>query len=201
MRWAWRIGESAAGWEQALGARGGRMQMIGCSALIAIVAFIVAVMLSIPAGGLDVGQRFGFAAMFGAAAFVASCALFARDRWRMVANRDAVRRRLSIRPDLGDEQFVRSFEPPDQALALDIRDRLARAFDVPGAKILPDESLTELSFDLFMPSIYLFIMGPLCERGDVSNLGQFPKRPLRSFQDLVREARMLKEESTGRPLV
>lgn len=170
--------------------------MLGCSAWIAAVSFALALFVALWVTGANPGVSLGIAGMVAAITFPASLILLGRDRWRSLASRNGVRRRLASRVDTSEDEYTASFPPSDRELALHLRDRLAAFFDVPAAKIGAHERLEELGFEGFMPVIYLFLMAELCEQHRIETLGAFPKSQLSTVGELVVEAKALLTEKS-----
>lgn len=169
--------------------------MLGCAIVLAIPTFLlclVAVLIS----SRDVGTSFLVGAMASGIVFVAVLIMFAVDSERWTSNRNGVRSYLLLGGDVSDDEFLLSFDQADRDLALHLRQRLAKFFDVPASKVSSSHDLANYSFERFMPGIYVFVMAGLDERQlPKGKIDAFPKTRLKTVADLVTEAKQLKKKA------
>lgn len=163
--------------------------MLGCSLMVAIAFFAVAMLVTLFIPGGSFLERLGLAGGLATIAFVASLVLCARDQSRQIADFKSVRKWLESHEDRDEIQFLAEIEPGDHELAVHLRRRLSEFFEVPVTKIHAADDLSKMKFDAFMPPIYLFLMAQLCQRHGIEQLQAFPQGKLDTVRDLVQEAK------------
>jgi hypothetical protein len=134
------------------------------------------------------------AAMAAAMAFVAAMILSASDQARWDADRSQIRQRLASRADRNDNEFLAAIQPSDHELAIQVRRRLAEFFEVSPLKIRAEDELARLSFERFMPGIYVFVIGGILTDqapGKPGTVERFPKTRLTRVSDLIIEVKSL----------
>jgi hypothetical protein len=164
---------------------------LGCSAIVAIPFAVAGAVIAI-VNGAPLREAAVSAAMVGVMVFVVALLLFSVDQARWSADRGRIHQWLTNRDDMEDEHFLANIEPPDHELALSIRRRLAEYFGAAPMKIRPGDELKLLSFDRFMPGIYVFVFGNDTLSGPGRDRG-FPRTALRVVKDLIAEAKLLKQ--------
>jgi hypothetical protein len=131
--------------------------MIGCAGILALVAFILGLPFSFFFTVDHWSHRFLIALMPAAFTFFAAILLCLRDQSAISEHVSAVRRSLSQRPDTSDNDFVVSNS--NQTLLLQTRDAIANYFDVPAAKLLPNDDLRIiLRADKLDPSFQMYVV-------------------------------------------
>jgi hypothetical protein len=94
---------------------------------------------------------------------------------------------------MNDEEFLAAIQPSDHQVALHVRRRLAEFFEVSPLKIQAEDDLATLSFERFMPGIYVFVIGGILaqECGQPGKVEHFPKTKLKRVSDLLNEVKSL----------
>jgi hypothetical protein len=132
--------------------------MLGCSAIVGAVFFLVAIVPLLFVTGMGLGERFLMAAMVGGMAFLACLLLACRDTMAFHSVRRRVQRRLLRRSDMSNEEFCRAFPQHDSQLILDVRSAIAAFFQVPLTKIHPTDNLVnDLAIQALAPSFPSFV--------------------------------------------
>jgi hypothetical protein len=133
--------------------------MIGCAAIIGIVAFVVGHVSVLIANDPTFPHPLITGGMTGGMAFIAALILFARDGGRHTGAIANVRQALLDRTDVADAVFCRHFSNADPTLVIQIRRAISQFFDVPVEKVHSTENLhTDLQFDDLEPGFHSFIV-------------------------------------------
>ena len=165
---------------------------VGCSAMTAVPFFLAGFVIALFGTRGALSESLGIAAMTAAMSFAAALILFMVDSNRAFSDLERVRRRLIQRDDQSVDDFMATFETGDRELVEHIRSQLAQFFNVSTSKIRSDENLNALSFNRFMPAIYLAVMSGLDRRAhSPGKLVSFPTRQLATFSDLIEEGKAL----------
>jgi hypothetical protein len=143
--------------------------MIGCAATIAAVAFVIGCIGSFFALEATLGERLMIASMTAGMTFLAAFVLFLRDRVSKVLSRRSVRRKILVRAEISESEFVHEaiLSGVDEALMVQTRGAIARFFDVPMSKIYPMDNLSKVfAFDNLEPEFHNYVVFQiLAERG------------------------------------
>jgi hypothetical protein len=133
--------------------------LIGCAFLIAVVAFLFGLIVSLFGADATMGERLLMAVMVAGMAFVAALLLLWRDRARHKAAVKSVRKRLLERKDIGDAEYLAAFQGADVTLIAQTRRAVADFFDVPVQKIHPTDNLRQdFKFAVFEPGFHSFVL-------------------------------------------
>jgi hypothetical protein len=174
--------------------------MLGCAIPVAIVFFAFGMLGSLVVPGMSVVERADVGAMTGGMAFLASTLLYLRDRAKMSAAKRQVHQRLMARNDVADADFCGVF-PIDESILIDVREALARFFDVPSLKIHTGDNLRDdYKYNVLEPSLHMFAIARILrKRGREIGSFRFPECPISSVGDFANEISRLVKASRPTP--
>lgn len=133
--------------------------MIGCSGIIAGVAFLIGIIGSLFATKASFGERLMLAFMPAIIAFIAAMMLCAKDYWQHASAMWLALRRLLARPDVNEQDFLERFPDADPALIVQVREAISRFFSVSVQKIHPADNLQkDFRFDVLDPGFHFFVV-------------------------------------------
>jgi hypothetical protein len=133
--------------------------MIGCAAVIGIVAFVIGLVATLIANDPAFPHPLIAGALTGATTFVAALVLMARDSTRHNTAMRTVRQMLLTRQDVKEDDFIVHFPNSDSALLTQTREAVSRFFDVPTQKVHPTDNLRkDLQFDVLEPNFHSFVV-------------------------------------------
>ncbi len=133
--------------------------LIGCSGVIALVAFIIGFVAFLFISDATWADRLTIAAMPAIITFVAALLLASRDSARHSSTVRKVRAYLLACNDSTDEQFMSPQPCDDAALLLETRKAISRFFDVPTVKVTRDVHLIrDLHVDKIEPSFQFYVV-------------------------------------------
>ena len=163
--------------------------MIGCSAMIAVVAFVFGAIGSLFVSDATFTERLMFALMPAAMTFIAAFFLGYRDQALHRTAMQTVRKRLMTRADLNEIDYLAHFPNSDSTLLAQTRRAVSQFFDVPPEKIHPSDRLREdLQFDRLQPSFHTFVVYHVLEARKVTPQPfAFHTRDLADLGDLANE--------------
>jgi len=131
--------------------------MFGCAGMLALVAFILASIVSLFTSA-TLGGRLTLAIMSGTMTFLAALLLLARDRWRFTSTIRSVRRTLLARQDVSEAEYLKHFPASDPSLVVQTRQAVAAFFNVPVQKIHSKDNLRkDLGFESLEPGFHSFV--------------------------------------------
>ena len=176
---------------------------IGCSATLAAVAFVLGLIGSLFATMAGFGERLLMAGGLAATVFVAVLMLAVRDHMRCHAAFNAVRKMLTARDDVTEVDFLSRFPDLDRVLLGQIRQAVADSFNVPVAKIHPDDNpLRDFRCDALEPGFHSFVVYHILNVREVApvrgQLFTFTSSSLSGFGDLATEIQRILDDLAGR---
>ena len=146
--------------------------MIGCAAMIGIVAFVIGLIAAVIANDPTFPHPLIVGAMTGGMTFVAALILVARDRGRHTSTIRNVRQVLLARQDINDGDYLAHFPDANSTLVAQTRQAVSDFFDVPVQKIHPTDSLRDdLQFDIQPP---VSTLTPARSRYETTNSQEVP---------------------------
>jgi hypothetical protein len=133
--------------------------LIGCAAVIAVVAFFLGLIGALFVVEASLAERLGIAMLPAAMAFIAAILLGTRDYARSEVTKHRVQKMLLVRIDVTDADFVASFPAFNADLVLQTREAISEFFGVPSSKIHPSDKLSgNLKVDLRKPSFHSYVI-------------------------------------------
>jgi hypothetical protein len=133
--------------------------LLNCAGILAIVGFVVGITLTCFDRTLGLADRLEISLMVGGIAFGAALLLGARDlnKYRMAMK--ATKKMLGDRAEIPEAEFACTFAETESVLVLQIRNAIAKFFNVPAEKIHPtDDFRNTYHFKVFEPGICFFIV-------------------------------------------
>lgn len=131
--------------------------MIGCAGVLASIAFVLGLPFSFFFTVDHWSHRILIACLPAAFTFLAAIALCLRDHFAHSRNMAVVRRFLLRRADTPDKEFA--VTNPNPKILIETRDAIAKYFDVPAAKLQPNDDLrNDLRADKFEPSFQMYVV-------------------------------------------
>ena len=133
--------------------------LVGCSAVIAFVAFIIVFVVSLFVGAATWTDSLIMGTLTASVVFIVVLLLFVRDFARHSATVRTVRRHLLACGDTSDENFIASRATNVAMLLLETRKAIARFFDVPTTKVGRDAHLIhDLRVDKLEPWFQFYVV-------------------------------------------
>lgn len=133
--------------------------LIGCSAVLSLVAFVIRFAVSLFVRDATWTDRLMMAAMPAVVTFVAALLLSTRDSAKHSGTVQSVRNALLGGDDTSDDDFVSSRPSKDATSLLEARQAISRFFDVPTGKIGRDVRLIhDLHVDRLEPSFQFYVI-------------------------------------------
>ncbi|WP_417380250.1 hypothetical protein [Gimesia sp.] len=157
------------------------------SGLLAVVPFVIGFVVSLFIPDVTWIERLGMAALPAGCTFFAAILLFSRDSARNSATMRDVRDDLLDCPDTTDEQFLSARPCEDTSLLLELREAIAKFFDVPVCKVARDVDLiSDLCVDQLEPTFQFAVVRPsITSRQKEPQSFGFSTTNLHSIDELV----------------
>ncbi|MBN2579083.1 MAG: hypothetical protein JXB10_08840 [Pirellulales bacterium] len=165
--------------------------LIGCSSVIALIAFIIGFAVSLFISEATWTERLMMAGMPAAIAFIAAFLLSIRDFTRHHTVMRTVRGHLLACSDTSDEHFLSSRPCDDAALLVETRKAISRFFDVPAVKVGRNvHLLRDLHVDKLEPSFQFYVVDSVISSQSVEPKPfAFAMVGLESIDDLTKAIR------------
>jgi hypothetical protein len=142
--------------------------LIGCFAVLGIVAMVIGLIGSLFLRGASIEERLIFAVCLAAVIFVAVLMLNARDRLRYLSNLRTIRRILLARDDVSEADFASCFPDTDPILLGQLRRAMSEFFSVPATKIhAADKFVLNSCVDL-EPTFHSFLIAHIASERKLS---------------------------------
>jgi len=135
------------------------LQYVGCSAMLALIAFFIGLGAAMSVPDLDWSARLIIAAIPAFCTFLASLLLMIRDAMRHAAAMRAARNHLLTGIPTTADEFLAARPTEHPELLLEIRKAIGQFFDVPADRVHRDVNLREdLRADVLAPAFQLAVL-------------------------------------------
>lgn len=160
--------------------------LIGCSAAIGAVAFVIGFVVSLFIRDITWAERLAMGVIPAIMASLAALLLACRDLLGSRATLRKVHNFLESRNDTSDEEFLALSPYQDAELLLDVRLAIARFFGVPSTKVERHIHLvSDLRVNKLEPGFQFAVVGSIVESRVTPRTYGFSMSGLRSIDDLA----------------